>query len=370
MKTQVVVIYGGRSAEHEVSLTSAMNVINAIDRNDFDCIGVYITRQGAWCHPVKLDRAITDAAELAREPEEPRVPLSVGNAAVRLFGDPAPKVVFPVIHGTNGEDGTLQGFLELLQVPYVGNGVLASAAGMDKVMTKRVMREAGIPQAAYVSFRLTEWENKPDACCNEAEMRIGYPCYVKPANSGSSIGIRRCTNRRELAGAVEAAFRYDQCVVIEEEIVGREVQVAVMGDDEPVCSIAGEFEREASFFSYDQKYLQGKLKQRIPAQIPDEVGEHIRYLAIEAFKALNGSGLMRVDFFVTDRHDIYLNEVNTLPGFTANSMFPVLWNRTNGMTYPELIRRLIRHALERHSRKRFLRYERETGPRAEGSVRG
>jgi D-alanine-D-alanine ligase len=359
MKTQVIVIYGGRSAEHEVSLISALTVINAIDRNDFECIGIYITREGAWCNLGKLEGIVASPADLQREPEEKYVSSSMGSVMAQVFGSSTPKVIFPVIHGTNGEDGTLQGLLEMLQVPYVGNGVLASAAGMDKEMTKRVMWEAGIPQADYVSFRIAQWEKNPRACLDEIEFKIGFPCYVKPANSGSSIGIHRCSDPSELMEAFEQAFRYDQCIVVEEEIVGREVQVAIMGNETPMCSITGEFVRKPSFFPYAQKYLQGSLVQRIPAHISDEVYERIRSLAIHAFQKLNGSGLMRVDFFVTDHDEVYFNEVNTLPGFTANSMFPVLWNRTNGMTYPQMIRRLIRYALERHVRKQSICYDRE-----------
>jgi D-alanine-D-alanine ligase len=351
MKTRVVVIYGGRSAEHEVSLKSAMTVINALDRQFYEVIPVYISPSGVW-------RRLADAAGPIGDPAELRVELpsahpgeSMGDVIRQVFARPANLVAFPVIHGANGEDGTLQGLLELLNVPYVGNGVLASAAGMDKEMTKRVLAAEGIPQAAFAAFRLHEWEKRPGACLDTVAREIGFPCYVKPANQGSSIGIRRCENRDAWADAAEEAFRYDNKIVVEEEIVGREVQIAVLGTEEPECSVTGEFVREPAFFDFDQKYRQGALVQRIPAAISAETEARIRRLALRAFRALSGSGLMRVDFFVTEEDRIYLNEVNTLPGFTLNSMFPVLWNRTNGMTYSQLLNRMIRHALERHALK-------------------
>jgi len=359
MLTQVIVIFGGKSAEHEVSLKSAMTVINAMDRTYFQVVGIYITREGAWHNLGVIREPIANVEQLMGQPANGNVSSSIGNVLAEIFGTAEKNVVFPVMHGPNGEDGTLQGLLEMLNVPYVGNGVLASAAGMDKEMTKRVMKEAGIPQAPYVTFTSYEWERQSALCCEATERQVGYPCYVKPANMGSSIGIRRCGNRAEWEEAVEQAFRYDHKVVIEQEIPGREVQVAVLGNEEPIVSIAGEFVREPTFFHYAQKYLQGNLVQQIPAKVSNAVYDQIHKYAVRAFQALCGSGLMRVDFFVTDRDEVYFNEVNTLPGFTQNSMYPVLWNRTSGLTYPQLVQRLIRLALERHAQKQLLHYELE-----------
>jgi D-alanine-D-alanine ligase len=356
-KTRVIVIYGGRSAEHEVSLKTAMTVINAIDQAFYEIVPVYIAPSGVWHCLDAVDGGIASIEELRVKSTGRDIATSIGEALRCLFHRSSHTVVFPVIHGTHGEDGTLQGLLELLNVPYVGNGVLASAAGMDKEMTKRIMTSEGIRQAAYTVIRLHEWENNAADCTARMEQSIGYPCYVKPANLGSSIGIHRCDNREEWLLAVEDAFRYDVKIVVEEEIRGREVQVAVLGTDEPDCSVAGEFEREPVFFDYEQKYMQGPLVQRIPAQVSAAVCEELRQTALRAFRALSGSGLMRVDFFVTEQDEVYLNEVNTFPGFTQNSMFPVLWNRTNGLTYAELINRLIRHAMEKHVRKQSIRYE-------------
>jgi|GEM_PF-24936 len=356
-KTRIIVIYGGKSAEHEVSLKTAMTVINAIDREFYEVVPVYIAPSGVWQCLDAVDGQIASIDDLRVTTASRDIASSIGEALRSVFNRSSRLVVFPVIHGTHGEDGTLQGMLELLNVPYVGNGVLASAAGMDKEMTKRVMASEGIRQAAYAVIRLHEWEKQQTACIARIEETIGYPCYVKPANLGSSIGIHRCASREEWIDAVEDALRYDVKIVVEEEIRGREVQIAVLGTDEPECSVAGEFEREPEFFDYAQKYMHGALVQRIPAHVSAAVYDELKRTAVRAFRALNGSGLMRVDFFVTEQDEVYLNEVNTFPGFTQNSMFPVLWNRTSCLSYAELINRLIRYAMEKHVRKQAIRYE-------------
>jgi len=374
-KTKVAVLYGGKSAEHEVSLKTAMTVMNALDRMYYEIVPIYLSPEGVWHRLGQVERELLSVEELrpkqALLAADPAT--SMGDVIGQVFAHSTRTVAFPVIHGPHGEDGTLQGLLELLNVPYVGNGVLASAAGMDKEMTKRVLYSEGIQQAAYLSLRLHDWERSAVACTDQVERAIGYPCYVKPANLGSSIGIHRCAHREEWMEAVEDAFRYDHRIVVEREVPGREVQVAVLGIDEPECSVVGEFERAPEFFDYEAKYKQGPLVQLIPASLPGATVEHIRETALRAFRALGGSGLMRVDFFVTDGQEVYLNEVNTFPGFTLNSMFPALWNRTNGMTYAELINRLIRYALERHVRKQSISFspptERLTQPVAIGKER-
>lgn len=358
-RTKVVVIYGGKSAEHDVSLKTAFTVINALDRLYYEVVPIYISPDGVWYENEPVEGELRRMEELlpkrrSSPPEGPAA--SMGEVIGRVFAHSSRAVAFPVIHGPHGEDGTLQGLFELLNVPYVGNGVLASAVGMDKEMTKRILDTEGIPQASYVAFRLHDWEKSASACRDLVESKIGYPCYVKPANLGSSIGIHRCGDRREWMEAVEDALRYDHKVVVEREVPGREVQVAVLGIDEPECSVAGEFVREPEFFDYDAKYRRGPLNMRIPASLTAEAAERVRDYALRAFRALNGSGLMRVDFFVTDENEVYLNEVNTFPGFTMNSMFPALWNRTNGMSYAELINRLIRHAWEQHARKQSISF--------------
>lgn len=357
----VHVVYGGKSAEHEVSLKTALNVLNRMDKRKYNVYPVYITRHGIWRILPRLDHALASTAELETEAGQVdgNAAASMGNWLTRRLAENGPHLVFPVIHGTCGEDGTLQGMLELADVPYVGNGVLASAAGMDKVMMKRIFTGAGIPQVEYEQLLRHEWEQRETACCDALERTIGYPCYVKPANLGSSIGIRRCADRDELLLAIGHAFRYDRKIIIEKEAAGREVQLAVLGNDRPICSVAGEFARGPDFFDYYKKYEAGNLVQRIPAQLAGSLHEQLREYALQAYRLLDGSGLMRIDFFVTDQGEIYLNEVNTLPGFTPISMFPALWEKTDGTTYAELIDKLIGLALERHEQKRKIRYGRE-----------
>lgn len=345
MATNLYIVYGGQSAEHEVSLKTAMTVLQAVDRSRYTVRPVYITREGLWCAPWPLEGELTQPEQLRRTPEHTSKAASIG-AILDEMGE-QPCVVFPVLHGPGGEDGTLQGLLELAGVPYVGNGVLASAVGMDKLMTKRILETHGIRQARYVELRQQRWETKREEALRELEQEIGYPCYVKPANLGSSIGISRCADREQLLAGIELALRYDAKLVIECEIVGREVQYAVIGQEEPRCSVGGEFIREPDFFDYDKKYVQGGLVQQIPARLTPELDEALRETAIRTFRALDGAGLMRIDFFVTDDGRAYLNEVNTLPGFTAISMYPALWRETDGIAYTELIDRLIALALER-----------------------
>lgn len=359
MKTNLYVIYGGKSAEHDVSLKTAQTVINAVDKTKYDIHPIYISPQGVWSSYGRVERQIDHYELLRIKCTGGDVATGMGGLLIRYFASEQPCVAFPVIHGTNGEDGTLQGLLELLNVPYVGSGVLASAVAMDKAAAKRLLAEAGIPQAAYMTVLRHEWAEAPDAIVARIEEELGYPCYVKPANLGSSIGISHCADRPGLRDAVHAAFAYDRKLVVEREVLGRELQVAVLGNEHPVCSVAGEFEKEPEFFDYERKYMSGNLVQRIPAQGTDRVHEQLRDYALKAFQVLDGAGLMRVDFFVTDRDEVFLNEVNTMPGFTKISMFPALWERTDGTTYPQLIERLIGLALERHQHKQSIRYGRE-----------
>lgn len=355
-KTNLFIIYGGKSAEHDVSLKTAWTIIHAADRTKYTIYPIYVSTEGRWSSMGNLERRLDHMNQLRSDSIAESVSTSLGDILQRYFSGGGRSVVFPVIHGTNGEDGTLQGLLEMLDLPYVGNGVLSSAVGMDKVMTKEIVATAGILQAPYRSFRVHEWEVKSRELCVLMEREIGYPCYVKPANLGSSIGISRCADRLSLVAAIEEALKYDRKVVVEQEIVGREIQLAVIGNDQPVCSVAGEFVREQTFFDYDEKYTGAPLTQRIPAQLSPEVNEKLCGMSLNIFRILNGSGLMRIDFFLTDRDKIYFNEVNTLPGFTQISMFPILWNKTDGTVYAELIDKLIDCALERYEQKQRLQY--------------
>ncbi|WP_020620064.1 D-alanine--D-alanine ligase family protein [Paenibacillus daejeonensis] len=350
MATKLYLLYGGQSAEHEVSLKTALTVLNAVDKNKYVVQPIYITREGIWCQPWIAQDELREPEQLRRQPSHDSKAASIGAFLTAMAeGD---SLVFPVLHGPGGEDGTVQGLLELAGVPYVGNGVLASAVGMDKLMTKRILEAHGIRQARYIELQQRDWQTAPEQAITLLEQEIGYPCYVKPANMGSSIGISRCANVEETRAGIELALRYDVKLVIEAEVVGREVQYAVMGNEQPRCSIGGEFVREPDFFDYDKKYKQGGLVQQIPAVLTPQLDEAMRETALRAFRALDGAGLMRVDFFVTDGGIAYLNEVNTLPGFTAISMYPALWRETDGTAYRELIDSLIELARERQGARR------------------
>jgi D-alanine-D-alanine ligase len=264
-------------------------------------------------------------------------------------------VIFPLLHGPNGEDGTVQGLLELLNLPYVGNGVLASAAGMDKVLMKNIFAQAGLSQVNYVSFIKSEWAKAKEEAYTRVEEQLGYPCFVKPANLGSSVGISKCSNRAELDAAFVEAFQFDRKVIIEEGVVAREVEIAVLGNDEPECSVVGEIVPKKDFYDYKAKYEDGDTGLIIPADISEEEYAEMKEMAVDAFKALDCSGLVRADFFLTKDGKLLINEVNTMPGFTPFSMFPLLWKHS-GLEYPQLIERLVQLAQERHAEKQQIKY--------------
>lgn len=350
MKKNIYVLYGGKSVEHEVSLLTAFSVIKSLSKEKYNIYPVYITSEGVWCSLGLLQKEINDISEL-RAASSNTVVKSMVEFMSKYFKEGEKNVIFPALHGTHGEDGTMQGLFEVLNVAYVGNGVLSSAIGIDKVIMKDLFTKANIPQVKYNSFLLHEWKNREELVIGEIEKSIGYPCFVKPASLGSSVGINRCANSEELRNGINVSFLYDRKIVIEEEVIGREMQISVIGNDYPESSVVGEFIQERNFMDYDAKYLDGKLIQVIPARLPSDISEKMREVALDAFKVLNCSGLVRVDYFVTDDNQIYVNEVNTMPGFTALSMTPVLWEKTNGTTYSQLIEKLIDLALERHEQK-------------------
>jgi D-alanine-D-alanine ligase len=261
-----------------------------------------------------------------------------------------------LLHGPNGEDGTVQGMLELLNLPYVGNGVLASSAGMDKVIMKNLFDQAGLPQVGYVHFLRSEWEKAADATYEKVEKELGYPCFVKPANLGSSVGISKAKNREELENAFREAFEFDRKIIVEQGLEGaREIEIGVLGNDEPECSVVGEIAPKTEFYDYKAKYEDGDTAMIIPAEIGDDIYEQVKEMAITAFKAIDGSGLVRADFFLTKEGKLYINEVNTMPGFTPFSMFPLLWQHTD-VSYPELIKKLVQYAQERHADKQKIKH--------------
>lgn len=356
MKTKVGLLYGGKSAEHKVSMQTAMAVIKALDLEKFEIHPIYISEVGRWVKGPQLQGPVSNVKELEFSQGEALPPIAL---APTLFQDVQEKgpfdVIFPLLHGPNGEDGTVQGLLELLNLPYVGNGVLASSAGMDKVIMKNIFAQAGLPQVKYVWFIRSEWENETEAAYEKVEKELGYPCFVKPANLGSSVGISKCMNRSELEGAFKEAFQFDRKIIIEEGVTAREIEAGVLGNDNPECSVAGEIVPKVEFYDYKAKYEDGDTALIIPAEISESEYSELSDMAIKAFKALDCSGLVRADFFLTREGKLYINEVNTMPGFTPFSMFPLLWKHT-GVEYPQLIEKLVNLAIERHAEKQSIRH--------------
>lgn len=356
MKTKLGLLYGGKSAEHKVSLQTALAVINALDNEKFDIHPIYITEKGEWIKGPLLTGKVETTAALQFSQGEALPPTALAPTLFEAGNEQSSfDIIFPLLHGPNGEDGTVQGLLELLNLPYVGNGVLASSAGMDKVIMKNIFAQAGLPQVNYVWFIRSEWENNRVNAYEKVEAELGYPCFVKPANLGSSVGISKCSNRDELEEAFVEAFQFDRKIIIEEGVVAREVELGVLGNDEPECSVAGEIIPKVEFYDYKAKYEDGNTALIIPADITEEEYQLLDQLAKKAFKALDCSGLVRADFFLTRDGKAYINEVNTMPGFTPFSMFPLLWKHT-GLEYPQLIERLVKHGLERYEEKQRIKY--------------
>jgi len=350
-KVRVGVLFGGQSAEHEVSVVSAQGVLAAIDSDRFKPVPMGITRQGTWLTPAQTELALDRIrSEQLRSMDEP-----LGEGLLyrtqALGSLRRLDVVFPLIHGVNGEDGTLQGLLELARIPYVGAGVAASALGMDKALQKTFFRHHDFPVADDVQLLVSQWRNDREKVIRAAEATIGYPCFVKPANSGSSIGTSKARSREDLEESIADAFRYDRKVLVEAFIDGREIEVAVLGNDEPEASTVGEITFRNEFYDYQAKYDDPGTNLRIPADIPADIADKVRTMAVEAYKSVDCAGFARVDFFLTSDEQIYLNEVNTIPGFTPMSMYPKLWEH-DGLSYSDLITRLIELGLERHEETR------------------
>lgn len=340
-KTNVGILFGGKSKEHEVSLLSASNVMAAMDQEKYNITPIGIDKEGHWYlytgawENIKTGAWLQDAEHLE------------GNFSLFHYETiKAIDVFFPVLHGPNGEDGTVQGLLRLLNKPFVGCDVLASAVGMDKVLCKKIFRDAGIPQGNFVDTELSRWKKDPNALIEEVQREIGYPCFIKPANMGSSVGISKAHNRSELVEGIKEAFLYDRKILVEANIDCREIECAVLGNEDPKASVLGEIIPSKEFYDYQSKYEDGdKSALIIPAPLPDEITEQIRNYAVKAFRAIDGRGLSRVDFFVEkNTGEIYINEINTMPGFTNISMYPKLWEKT-GINYHDLIVTLIDLAL-------------------------
>lgn len=350
------VVFGGRSGEHEVSLASATSVIDALDRSKYDVVPIGITKEGKWISSGQTLGLLKDGATGEGEQESVLLPepgrRGLSTAGMTEGVQPL-DVVIPMIHGTYGEDGTLQGLLELADIPYVGSGVLGSALGMDKIIQKQVFKQAGLPIARYVWFLTSECVENPRHIAQKVERSLRYPVFVKPANTGSSVGISKAHDRKELLEALPVACAYDRKILVEQGVNNlREIECGVMGNNRPEATIPGEIVPSNEFYDYDAKYVDGKTAAMIPASLPRSIAATIRTMAVKAFVALDLAGMARVDFFVVKRtHRIVLNEVNTLPGFTSISMFPKLWEAT-GVPYPALLDRLIDLAVERHDERK------------------
>lgn len=404
-KIRIGILFGGRSGEHEVSLLSAASVLKAIDKNKYEVVPIGITKEGRWLTPAHAERLLRGEKLRGESPQEASGrhlragdPQATPGAAVLAKGEavivpPVPQshglvpfesaalestshaaehsidvdVIFPVLHGTFGEDGTIQGLLELADIPYVGAGVLGSAAGMDKDVMKKLFAAAGLPIVKHVTILRGHWEESGKAVERDIEARLKYPVFVKPANLGSSVGISKARDRKELGRAIETAAGYDRKIVIEQAVGGkkhkaRELEVSVLGNDEPQASIAGEIVPSADFYDYNAKYLDEGSELLIPARITKKQMKDVQQMAIRAFQAVDCSGLARVDFLMEPgpgkkTGKIYVNEINTMPGFTSISMYPKLW-AASGLEYPQLIDRLIQLALERHEDKKKNCYSR------------
>jgi D-alanine-D-alanine ligase len=366
-KLRVGVIFGGRSGEHEVSIRSARAIVESIDQRKFEVVPIAITKEGKWLAPASSAQLLPPTIHERMAANGP----ATGDVA--LIGDPSHRglislesdsqsfvaekldVVFPALHGTYGEDGTLQGLLEMADVPYVGCGVLASSCGMDKVAMKSLFVQAGLPICKYLWFLRSQWRNDPAKVLRKVVADIGLPCFVKPANLGSSVGVSRATDKKSLTEAIELAAQYDRKIIVEEELIAREIECAVLGNDEPKASLPGEyvvFDEAARFLDYTEKYTNtGRVSFVVPAPLSKSMTTKIQRMAIRAFQSIDGAGLARVDFFLTRKGgELVINELNTMPGLTEVSGYPKMW-AASGVPFGRLLESLIELAFERHREK-------------------
>lgn len=351
-KTNIGVIFGGRSGEHEVSLVSATSVINALDKNKYNVVPIGITKDGKWfsCENVmeclKSGKAPSDNFEAVILPE----PVRKGLFFIKS-GEFVPlDIVFPVLHGTFGEDGTIQGLFEMAAIPYVGAGVLGSSVGMDKILQKGLFQQEGIETSPFLWFLSKRFDEQPDLIIKNIEKHISYPCFIKPSNSGSSVGISKAHDQKELKNSIKDAGRYDRRILVEKSVEkGREIEVSILGNDEIMASCPGEVLSSNEFYDYDAKYVDGKSKTIVPAELDVATIKRIQEMAIHAYRAIDCQGMARVDFLVT-KDKIYINELNSIPGFTSISMYTKLWE-ASGIPYPELLDKLVTLALERSDEK-------------------
>lgn len=355
-KLRIGFVYGGKSSEHEVSLTTAFAVMGALDYTKYEIIPFYITRDGQWRVGKLQQRPFQQQVELKLEAETTYTihaiqSLFTGTDKAVDRTMQSVDIMFPLIHGPNGEDGTIQGLFEMANIPYVGAGVLASAIGMDKTVMKRIFACAELPQCKYIYFTEREWESQQARIIGNIEAELRYPCFIKPANLGSSVGIGKANHTIELQQAIAVALRYDRKVIVEQFIAAREVEISVLGNDDVEVSVPGEVISANDFYDYQAKYIDEKSQIIIPAPLNVTQLECIRNMAIQAFRAIDGTGLARVDFFIRNSDQrIFINEINTMPGFTPVSMYPLMWKKT-GLSYCKLLDRLIELAQERYRLK-------------------
>ena len=346
-KLRVGLLFGGRSGEHEVSIRSAMAIAQALEMGDnvnkYEVSPFYIQKDGVW-----------QGSEIAQQVLQSGIPQALEEEG-NLWKFPPHaseiEVWFPILHGPNGEDGTIQGLLTLMQVPYIGSGVLGSAAGMDKLAMKMAFAEAGLPQVKYMGVSRSQIWSDPcvfPKLCDKIEATLDYPIFVKPANLGSSVGIAKVRSRSELETALDSAATYDRRIILEQGVIAREIECAVLGNDRPQASVLGEITFTSDFYDYDTKYTEGQAKLLIPAPVPEAIATKIQDMSLQALAAVDAAGLSRVDFFyVEETGEVFINEINTLPGFTATSMYPRLWDAT-GIPFEKLVDQLIQFSLERH----------------------
>jgi D-alanine-D-alanine ligase len=347
-KRRVGLLFGGCSGEHEVSVVSAGSIARALqavpNTQKYEIVPFYIQKNGGWLTGQDAQTVLGSGKPLEAEVLLDRWQFPAEAATVDVW--------FPILHGPNGEDGTVQGLLQLMQVPYVGSGVLASAAGMDKLAMKTLFAAAGLPQVKYMGVTRSQIWSDPcvfTKLCDRLETELGYPCFVKPANLGSSVGISKVRSRAELEVALDSAASYDRRIIVEAGVASaREVECAVLGNDHPKASVIGEITFDSDFYDYETKYTSGRSAMIIPAHLPENVTQTIREMALQAFQAVDGAGLSRVDFFYVEQTgDVFLNEINTLPGFTSTSMYPELWGAT-GIAFPDLVDQILQFALAHH----------------------
>ncbi len=352
---RVGIVFGGRSGEHEVSVTSAGSIFKHIDRARYEPVAIKIEKDGRWTLPDQPPMALTAAEVIKHARETSAGSHAIGGGEPAVLGALHLDVVFPVLHGPYGEDGTIQGLLELANLPYVGPGVLASAAGMDKAVMKVLFAARGLPLCKWHGFVRAEWERAPSVVL-DAIAALGYPLFVKPANLGSSVGISKVKTAAELLPAIEMALEFDRKVVVEAAVPqAREIECAVLGNEEPAASVPGEIIPSREFYDYEAKYIDDDSKTVIPADLPASTVATVQRLSIEAFRAIDAAGLARVDFLLSrETGEIVLNEINTMPGFTSISMYSKMWD-ASGVAYPALVDRLIQLALDRHAQKQRLK---------------